>query len=306
MDACLANPAASIDLHEVLYGVVTPAGPWGGFWGQGALKKLVAPISTLASLAFRNHSRDVKHSSNRSFHSAHSDPDDFSIGTCRSDSDDTCPQTITSAVPDNHRSSSAVTPSSFAEPARPEPAFTPQNLPEEKEDRTQASSSTPPAAAVSTAAEKLSAQSGTAESAASSAGLRQPSVSSARTLQSGSPNTVVQAAARVGLSSSQERPLLASAPKPASSEVAKRPGAQVSTADEATVADVGGAGSSPAGKAKPTPTSEQASFSHSHRLFALVSHPRAMLCSSPICFLPVTLTFSNGGLQPCIFAVYKL
>lgn len=259
MDACLANPAASIDLHEVLYGVVTPAGQW-GFWGQGALKKLVTPISTLAGFAFRNHSRDTKHSSNRSFNSAQSDPDDFSIGTCRSDSDDTCPQTITSAVPDNPRSSSAATPSNSAEPARPEPAFTPQRLPEEKDGHTQATSSTHATAAVSTAAEKLAAQPGTAESVAASAVVHQPSVSSARTLQSGSPNTVVQAAARVGSSSSQERPLLASAPKPASSEVAKRPGAQVSTAEEATVADLGGVGSSPASKARPTSTAEQAGF----------------------------------------------
>ena len=261
MDACLANPAASIDLHAVLLGVVTPAGPWGGFWGQGALKKLVTPISTFVGFALRTNSRDNKHSSNHSFHSAHSDPDDFSISTRRSDSDDTCPQTNTSAVPNNPRSLSATTPSNSAEPARPEPAFTPQNLPEEKEDPgSQATSSTHPAATVSTAAEKLAAQPGTAESAAASAVVQQPSVPSARTLQSGSPNTVVQAAARVGSTSSQERPLLASAPKPASSEVAKRPGAPVPTADAATVADLDGARSSPASKARPTCTAEQAGF----------------------------------------------
>lgn len=269
MDACLANPAASIDLHEVLYGVVTPAGPWGGFWGQGTLKKLVTPITTLAGFAFRNHSRDVKHSSNQSFHSAHPDPDDFSIGTRRSDSDDTCPPTITSAVPDNPRSFSAATPSVSAEPARPEPAFTPQRLPEEKEGHTLASSSTRPAATVSMAAKTIAAQPGSVGSAAASAVVQQPSVSSARTLQSGSPNTVVQAAARVGSSSSQERPLLASAPKPATSEVAKRPGAQVSIAEEAIVADLGGAGGSPASKAKPTSTSEQAGFLYSTFCFHL-------------------------------------
>lgn len=289
MDACLANPAASIDLHEVLLGVVTPAGPWGGFWGQSALNKLVKPVSTLAGFVFRNNSRDNKHSSNHSFHSAHSEPDDFSISTRHSDSDDTNPQTNTSAVPNNPRSSSAATPSNSAEPARPEPAFTPQNLPEEKEDPgSQATSSTHPAATVSTATEKLAAQPGTAESAAASAVVQQPSGPSARTLQSGSPNTVIQAAPRVGTSSSQERPLLASAPKPASSEVAKRPGAQIPTAAAATVADVGGAGSSPASKARPTSTAEQACFLPI--LFALVLHPRAMLSTSqyvPTCRVDV-------------------
>lgn len=251
MDACLANPAASIDLHEVLYGMVTPAGgPW-GFWGSG-LKKMVAPISSIANFgmsAFRNNqSRDYKHSSNRSFHSAHSDPDDFSIGTCRSDSDDTLPHTTsTSAASNTPLSASAATLSSSDEQRRAEPAVTQQNLP--KEDQTRASSSPHPAASFSTAA-----PSSTAESAASSAAVQQPSGSSAQTLQSGSPNTVVQAATPVGVSSNQKQPMLKS-PKVASTDMANQPRAQ--GADESIAAGHNAGSSTSASTTGPAAKSEQ-------------------------------------------------
>ncbi len=95
MDACMANPAASIDLHEVLYGVITPAGQW-GFWGQGALKKLVSPISSIAGFglqAFRNNQpREIKHSVSRSAELEQSDSEDFQIGSSRSDSLDSQPR----------------------------------------------------------------------------------------------------------------------------------------------------------------------------------------------------------------------
>lgn len=85
MEACIANPAASMELHEVLYGVITPAG--NGFsWGQNALKKLMSPITSIVGFgqqAFRNNQpRDFKQSVSQS----ESDSDDFLIGTSRSDS----------------------------------------------------------------------------------------------------------------------------------------------------------------------------------------------------------------------------
>ena len=260
MDACLANPAASIDLHEVLYGVVTPAGQW-RFWGQGALRKLVAPISSIAGFsmqAFRNNQpRDSKHSSSRSLPSSHSDPDDFSIGTCRSDIDDQLPQTSTSAVSNHPLSLSAATQNSSDndEPAVATPAFTQQTLPEG--DQTQANSSREPMAAFSDASEQIAASSSTTDSAGSSAVVQQPSGSSALTLQSGSPNTVAQAAASPGGSGNKKRPPLKSAPRLASSEAANLPGEQASIADGTTTADLSAASSTMAGKAKPDPKSEQ-------------------------------------------------
>ena len=274
MDACLANPAASIDLHEVLYGMVTPAGPW-GFWGQGLKKMVVAPISSIANFAFRNNqSRDYKHSSNRSFHSAHSDPDDFSIGTCRSDSDDTLPHTTTSAASNTPLSSSATTLSSSDEQRRAEPVFTQQNLSEE--DRTRASSSPGPLAAFSNALARSAAPSSTAESAASSAAVQQPSGSSAQTLQSGSPNTVVQAAAPVGVSSDQKRPAFKSA-KLASTELANQPGAHAFTADEAIAAGLTSASSTSASTARPAAKADQVGSLHSHGSCIL---PAVLCCVS--------------------------
>ena len=262
MDACLANPAASIDLHEVLYGMVTPAGgPW-GFWGSG-LKKMVAPISSIANYgmqAFRNNqSRDYKHSSNRSFHSAHSDPDDFSIGTCRSDSDDTLPHTSNSAASNTPLSSSAATLSSSDEQTMAEPAFVQQNLPEE--DQTGASSSPHPMPAFNTASERTAASSSTAESAALSAAVQQPSGSSTQTLQSGSPNTVVQAAAPAGVSSNQKRPIPKSA-KLASTEVATQPATQAFGADESIAAGSSAASSTSLSTAGPAAKSEQVGSLH--------------------------------------------
>ena len=276
MDACLANPAASIDLHEVLYGVVTPAGPW-GFWGHG-LKKIVAPISNIATYgiqAFRNQSRDYKHSSDRSFHSAHSDPDDFSIGTCRSDSDDTLPHT-TSAASNNPLSSRATNLGSSDEQRRGEPASTPQNVPEE--DRSRASSWPHPMAAVSSASERSGAPSSTAVSAAA---VQQPSGSSAQTLQSGSPNTVVQAAAPAGVSSNQKWPTPKSA-KLASTEMAKQPGAQASTADETIAAGLSAASRILASTARPAVRSEQVSSLH---CYVLVWHMYLTFSCNAVCHI---------------------
>ena len=300
MDACLANPAASIDLHEVLYGMVTPAGPWGSFWGQG-LKRMVAPISNIANFgiqAFRNQSRDSKHSSNRSFHSAHSDPDDFSIGTGRSDSDDTLSHTTTSAASNNPLSSSTATLSSSDDQARAEPALTRQNLPEE--DQSGASSSPHPMAALSSTSEISAAPNSTAESAVLSAAMQQPSGSSAQTLQSRSPNTVVQAAAPVGVSSNQKRPALKPA-KLASNEMTNQPGAQASVADETIAADPSAASSSSASTATPGAKSEQVGSPHSQDL---VWHMHlafsAMLCIfMSLTFQLVMSKCSRGGLQSC-------
>ena len=87
MEACIANPAASIDLHEVLYGVVTPAGQW---WGQTALKRLVSPISSIAGYsmqAFRNQQpREIKQPVSHAIELEQSDSDDFQIGTAHTDS----------------------------------------------------------------------------------------------------------------------------------------------------------------------------------------------------------------------------
>ncbi|DBB00067.1 TPA: hypothetical protein ACH3X1_013923 [Trebouxia sp. C0004] len=89
MEACIANPAASMELHEVLYGVITPAGH--GFWGQNAFKKLMSPLSSIVGFgqqAFRNNQpRDLKQSVSQS------DSEDFQIGTSRSDSMESQPQT---------------------------------------------------------------------------------------------------------------------------------------------------------------------------------------------------------------------
>jgi len=95
MEACIANPAASMELHEVLYGVITPAG--NGFsWGFG-LKKLMSPITSIVGFgqqAFRNNQpRDFKQSVSQS----ESDSEDFQIGTSRSDSMESQPQAETPA-----------------------------------------------------------------------------------------------------------------------------------------------------------------------------------------------------------------
>ena len=95
MEACIANPAASMELHEALYGVITPAG--NGFsWGFG-LKKLMSPITSIVGFgqqAFRNNQpRDFKQSVSQS----ESDSEDFQIGTSRSDSMESQPQAETPA-----------------------------------------------------------------------------------------------------------------------------------------------------------------------------------------------------------------
>lgn len=95
MEACIANPAASMELHEVLYGVITPAG--NGFsWGFG-LKKLMSPLTSIVGFgqqAFRNNQpRDFKQSVSQS----ESDSEDFQIGSSRSDSMESQPQAETPA-----------------------------------------------------------------------------------------------------------------------------------------------------------------------------------------------------------------
>ena len=96
MEACIANPAASMELHEVLYGVITPAGH-GFSWGQNALKKLMSPLTSIVGFgqqAFRNNQpRDFKQSVSQS----ESDSEDFQIGTSRSDSMESQPQAETPA-----------------------------------------------------------------------------------------------------------------------------------------------------------------------------------------------------------------
>ena len=116
----MANPASSVELHEVLYGAVTPAGPWG--WGQGVVKKLVGVASNAAGFgmqAFRNNQpREIKRSAR------HSDLDrqdscDFQIGTARSDSTASHPQANNPAdASPSHRSplSSSITPEDDDEP----------------------------------------------------------------------------------------------------------------------------------------------------------------------------------------------
>lgn len=249
MDACIANPAASIDLHEVLYGVVTPAGAW-GFWGQGALKKLVAPISNIAGFGLQalrsNQPRDTKHASSRSFHSARSDPDDFSIGTARSDSDDPLPQMATSAASDNPPAPTHNTPD---DSARAEPVSKQQTR-----DQAQASSLPQPVRALSTASVQTAASSYKADLAGPSAVVQQPSGPSALTLQSGSPNTVVQAAAG---GSSNKQAALKTAPRFESSESAKLMGPQASSADGKNLSKIGAANSSSASSSTPDIKSEQ-------------------------------------------------
>jgi hypothetical protein len=97
MEACIANPAASMELHEVLYGVITPAGH-GFSWGQNAFKKLMGPLSSIVGFsqqAFRNNQpRDFKQSVSQS----ESDSEDFQIGTSRSDSMESQPQAETPAA----------------------------------------------------------------------------------------------------------------------------------------------------------------------------------------------------------------
>ena len=197
MDACLANPAASIDLHEVLYGVVTPAGQW-GFWGQGALKKLVAPISSIAGFglqAFRNNQpRDFKHPSSRSFESSHSDADDFSIGTARSDSNDSLPPLAASPLSNSNRlppSIESIKPdSSSDQPSRSESAFTQQNLP--AGDPPSASNAVQSLSVSSSAAEQSTPSHNAEDLPGPSIAARKPPIL-AHTLVSGSPNTVAQA-----------------------------------------------------------------------------------------------------------------
>lgn len=194
MDACLANPAASIDLHEVLYGVVTPAGQW-GFWGQGALKKLVAPISSIAGFglqAFRNNQpRDFKHPANSSFES--SDADDFSIGTARSDSNDSLPPLALPPLSNSNRlppSMECIKPdSSSDQPSRSEAAFTQQNL--QGGDPASASDTVQSVLVPSSAAEESTSHNAEDLSGQAPA-ANQPPIS-ANTLVSGSPNTVAQA-----------------------------------------------------------------------------------------------------------------
>ena len=204
MDACLANPAASIDLHEVLYGVVTPAGQWGGFWGQGALKKLVAPISSIAGFglqAFRNNQpRDFKHPSNRSFESAHSDADDFSIGAGRSDSEDSLPLAPTPPSSNSKRwppSSYSMRPDIVSnQPTRSEAAFTQQG-----ESQAVISGIAHPLALSRTDSEQSASSEAADEPAAPSALPPPPLLAGrptltlpAQALVSGSPNTVAKAA----------------------------------------------------------------------------------------------------------------
>lgn len=268
MDACIANPAASIDLHEVLYGVVTPAGAW-GFWGQGALKKLVAPISNIAGYGLQalrnNQPRDTKHASSRSFHSARSDPDDFSIGTGRSDSDDPLPQMATSAASDDPP---APTHNTSDDSARFEPVSEQQTLPDG--DQAQASSLPQPVTALSTASVQTAASSGKADLAGPSAVVQQPSGPSALTLQSGSPNTVVQAAAG---GSGNKQAALKTAPRLELSESAKLMGPQASSADGTNMSKVGAANSSSASSSTPDVKSEQVA----PRAYRVTAHMRACL-----------------------------
>lgn len=107
MEACVANPAASMELHEVLYGVITPAGQ--GFWVHGAIRKLMQPFSNIAGAFRNNQPRDLKQSVSRSA----PDSDDFQIGTSRSDSTEWQPQAeppaaapVTSRLPPSQRPAS--------------------------------------------------------------------------------------------------------------------------------------------------------------------------------------------------------